>query len=196
MATLGTISALTWASSVSLVELPSHPHARVLDALIGLANSKIRDIEQCVPDLGDETREFIAELRIDPGGSVAAAAVQGGPATTTECVAAKLSSIVTLPVRVAREFSRVDLRVEVRPSPFGSGVLDGGALWGGDDWGGAVWERGYGAEGVGSWGDDDLEGWEPIDDDEYGGGGQIGGGQIGGGQLGGGGLGGLGTKGH
>jgi hypothetical protein len=107
-------------SSVSLAELPSHPYAHVLDALIWQADSKLRGIEKCVPDLGDETREFIAELRIDPGGSVAAAAVQGGPDSTTHCVSVKLSSAVTLPVRVAREFSRVDLRVEIRPSPLGS----------------------------------------------------------------------------
>jgi hypothetical protein len=153
-ATLGMLSALAvFGSSMSVAELPSHPHAQAFKALIGLASSKLFGIEQCVPDLGDETREFIAELRVDPGGSVADVAVQGGSATTAECIAAKLASVVTLPVRVAREFPRFNLRVEVRPSPFGTGVLDsmmdGGALGGDVLWGGDLDGAVWGGEGIG-----------------------------------------------
>jgi hypothetical protein len=134
------------------------PHAAALMQMVSRAGGQLEQAESCVPDLDAEGREFAIAVELDPNGAVVAAHARDDSSSTGECVAGVLASALTLPLRLARDYPQLEVRVLVRPVPnFGglSGFGDDGSwdAYGemmGDDYGyGGLGTSGMGAGGGG-----------------------------------------------
>ncbi|MFO7567912.1 MAG: hypothetical protein R6X02_35050 [Enhygromyxa sp.] len=159
------------------------PRLSTLANLVGRASVKLDDAARCVPGVDQNGSEFGYELELDASGRVGAARLIDGPLDQGECVGEMLAGALQLPIRVAREYPRFELRVLVRPTPdWGIGGLTGIGDWSGveDSFGGSL-EGLEGIEGIGTGGGGYGEMGLGGGGDGGGGGGGSGMGTIGGG---------------
>jgi hypothetical protein len=175
MGAVSMFGALSFGSTIWLegeLAQSADPHVSALMYMLSRAGRELQDAESCVPDLDQNGREFSLALQLDPNGAVRAADVRDEQSETGDCVANVVASTLTLPVRVARDYPQLDVRVLVKPVPN----------FGGFD---------YGLEGLGEadnydWGDigntaEETSGWGLRGSGAGGGGGYGGGGYGGGG---------------
>jgi hypothetical protein len=99
-----------------LAQRRDDPHTAALIHMIDHGRWPLGDIESCVPELDARGREFFITLEIGARGAVQTTLVRGD-SPGGECVANAVASALTLPVRVARDYPRLDVRVRVEPLP-------------------------------------------------------------------------------
>jgi hypothetical protein len=132
-----------------LAENYEDPHAAPLQGMVNRAGWELRDADSCVPDLDASGREFTIAVQLDDHGAVQATDVRDGETGAGQCVAEQLATAFHLPVRVARDYPQLEVRVWVRPEP------DYGGLGTGFDTGidtydiGGLGEAGWGYGGAG-----------------------------------------------
>jgi hypothetical protein len=150
-------------------------HVAALAQMVSHAGHGLTDAESCVPNLDQNGREYFITLQLDKNGAVQATEVQENP-SEGDCVANVVADALTLPVRVAREFAVLEVRVMVKPIAnwgggygFGSGdselndwgdVEGLGSVGHGEGGGGSGWGYGGGGAidlGVGGHGGGELD---------------------------------------
>lgn len=158
-ASVGMFGALSLGSSMwlegELAQRYDDPHTAALMHMISRAGWHLGDAESCVPNLDPSGSEFSIVVDLDPNGAVRATQVRDDP-SGGECVANVVASALTLPVRVARDYPTLEIRVLVKPTPsFGLdglgidyGGLSGSGLGDYGDYGDVG--DGYGTVGSGS----------------------------------------------
>ena len=113
------IGSISFATSMWLVgELSRRhddPHAAALSDMIHSGGWPLGDIDSCIP-LDASGLEFFITLELEPNGTVKATDVRGDP-DGGDCVANAVASALTLPVRVARDYPQLEVRVLVKPLP-------------------------------------------------------------------------------
>lgn len=162
---LGSLSIGTAASLTGpLAESIEDPHVAALAYMVSRVGWQLGQADGCVTDLPESGREFMVAVELDQRGSVIAAELPDDPGAEGECVANLLADALVLPIRVAREFPQIEVRVQVKPLPdLGWGDL---GLQGAEGW---YLDEDYGGLGIGGGGS--------------GGGAAIGGGGGGGGTI-------------
>lgn len=169
VASMGTLGLLSIGSAMwldgALAARYEDRHVVALAQMISHAGHGLADAESCVPNLDQNGREYFITLQLDKNGAVQATEVQENP-SEGDCVANVVADALTLPVRVARDFPVLEVRVMVRPLAnwgggygFGSGdteIYDWGDVEGlgsvghgeGEDGGGGLSGWGYGGGGA------------------------------------------------
>jgi hypothetical protein len=155
-------------------------HVVALAQMVSHAGHGLADAESCVPNLDQNGREYFITLQLDKNGAVQATEVAENP-SEGDCVANVVADALTLPVRVARDFPVLEVRVLVKPiANWGGFDHDQDYGFGSGDTEVYDWDDGEGLGGAGyGEGGGGASGWG------YGGGGAVdlGGYGNGGGEL-------------
>jgi hypothetical protein len=104
--------------------------AIALRRLVARGNLGLASAGECVPGLQDGSREFTVHVALGDDSVVATAVGNEESADTLRCIERRVETALTLPIRVAREYPTLELRVRVMAA-FG-GLLDSETLRGFD----------------------------------------------------------------